>query len=125
MLSNKTFTGGFIMKEITFEINTSELKKALKKVLKDAELGCYFVFKEDSIKVVSYGWWPTDYEVYADIQANFSLWVEVLLVSIENIVELVKLLKQEKEKYIKGKATFDEDTGFIEIAGKKMFVYTM
>jgi hypothetical protein len=113
------------MKEITFEVDTTELKKVLKKALKDAEIGCYFIFKEDSIKVVSYEWWPADYEVYADINANFPLWVEVLLVSIENIKELLNSLKQVKEKYIKGKAVFNDVTGTIEIKDKKMFAYCM
>ncbi|MBX0312004.1 MAG: hypothetical protein JHC31_09535 [Sulfurihydrogenibium sp.] len=113
------------MKEIAFEINATELKKVLKKALKDAEIGCYFIFKEDSIKVVSYEWWPADYEVYADVQANFPLWVEVLLVSIENVKDLLNSLKQIKERYIKGKAVFDDDAGFIEIKDKKMFAYCM
>ena len=112
------------MKEIIFAVNVPKLRKALSDALKHAETGCYFIFKKDVIEIAPRECHPLhSHELPVGIQANYRLWIDALLVPIEDVAELIKSLKQEKEKYIKGKAVFDDTAGFIEIEDKKMFAY--
>jgi len=62
------------------------------------------------------------YEIPADIQSNSPILVNILLVSTEDIADMLNLLKG-KRNYVSGTAVFDEDSGFIEIESKQIPAY--
>lgn len=112
------------MNEAIFTVNTKKMRSSLSKALKECETGCYIILKDDTVKIVPRSEWICDeYEIPAHIETNYPLRVNVLLISIEDVKELLSFLKQIKEKYVTCKAVFDEDTGFIEVENQQIFAY--